>query len=161
MKVLHSLSLAFSLLTPLTTAHIPPNITALPVVAPGLDFLYTMLVECDDSLYRMPVPYGTRAAIPIVGGEFTGPRLKGHVLNLGADWGLTDPRTGIFSPDTRYQLQTDDGAFIYIRTSGSAQPGGELHLRVLFETGYTKYYWLNNVVGESFFLFGGGVSFVG
>ncbi|RMZ71403.1 UPF0311 domain-containing [Pyrenophora seminiperda CCB06] len=105
-----------------------------------------MLANCSQGLYEMPVPHGLRTAIPIVGGEFTGPRLNGRVLNLGADWGLTDPRTGIFSADTRYQLQTYDGAYIYIRTSGADQPGGESHLRVIFETGDRRYYWLNSVI---------------
>jgi hypothetical protein len=33
-----------------------------------------------------------------------------------------------------------------LQTSGPAQPGGGLQLRVLFETGDKDYYWLNNVV---------------
>ena len=67
------------------------------------------------------------------------------MLNLGADWGLVD-KDGVFSADTRYQLQTDDGANIFIRTSGPAQTDGRLHLRLVFETGSSKYYWLNNIV---------------
>ena len=69
----------------------------------------------------------------------------GKVLNLGADWGLVD-KDGLFSADTRYQLQTDDGANIFIKTSGPAQADGYLHLRVVFETGSATYYWLNNIV---------------
>lgn len=67
-------------------------------------------------------------------------------MNLGADWGLTDPQTGIFSADTRYNFRTHDGANILLQTSGPAQPEGGLQLRVLFETGDKDYYWLNNVV---------------
>jgi hypothetical protein len=67
-------------------------------------------------------------------------------LNLGADWGVTDPQTGIFSADTRYNFRTHDGANILLQTSGPAQPEGGLQLRVLFETGDKDYYWLNNVV---------------
>lgn len=70
----------------------------------------------------------------------------GEILNLGADWGLTDPQTGIFSADTRYNLRTHDGANILLQTSGPAQPEGGLQLRVVFETGDKDYYWLNNVV---------------
>jgi hypothetical protein len=69
----------------------------------------------------------------------------GKVLNLGADWGLID-KDGTFSADTRYQLQTDDGAHIFIRTSGPAQADGKLHLRMEFETGNADYYWLNKIV---------------
>lgn len=66
-------------------------------------------------------------------------------MNLGADWGLTD-RNGTFSADTRYQLQTDDGAHIFIRTNGPTQSDGRIHLHLNFETGSAKYYWLNNIV---------------
>ncbi|KAF9693716.1 hypothetical protein EKO04_008104 [Ascochyta lentis] len=88
---------------------------------------------------------GLRTAIPIVGGNFSGPRLTGEILDLGADWGLTDPQTGLFTADTRYNLQTDDGANIYIQTSGTRQLDGKLHLRLVLETGDKKYYWLNYV----------------
>nr|OQO28423.1 hypothetical protein B0A51_03097 [Rachicladosporium sp. CCFEE 5018] len=91
-------------------------------------------------------PRGIRTTIPIVGGNVTGPRINGKILDVGADWGLTDPSTGIFSADTRYNVQTDDGANIFLQTSGPAQPNGNLHLRLVFETGDLKYYWLNNIV---------------
>jgi len=70
----------------------------------------------------------------------------GEILDVGADWGVTDPQTGIFSADTRYNFQTHDGANIFLQTSGPAQPNGDLQLRALFETGDKDYYWLNNVV---------------
>ena len=47
-------------------------------VAPGLTFLYTSLVECQNGLYKGPPgPRGIRTAIPILGGNVTGPRIKG------------------------------------------------------------------------------------
>jgi hypothetical protein len=47
-------------------------------VAPGLTFLYTSLVECQNGLYAGPPgPRGIRTAIPILGGNVTGPRIKG------------------------------------------------------------------------------------
>ena len=70
----------------------------------------------------------------------------GKILDVGADWGLTDPQTGIFHADTRYNFQTHDGANIFLQTSGPAQPNGGLQLRGLFETGDKEYYWLNNIV---------------
>lgn len=57
-----------------------------------------------------------------------------------------DNATSVFSADTRYNLVTDDGANIFIQTSGPKQPDGPLHLRILFETGHPAYYWLNNIV---------------
>ncbi|KAK6436875.1 hypothetical protein LTR95_006932 [Oleoguttula sp. CCFEE 5521] len=114
--------------------------------APGLEYLYTAYVECLNNIYNSQGPRGIRTAIPIVGGNVTGPRINGKILDVGADWGLTDPATGIFSADTRYNVQTDDGANIFLQTSGPAQPNGNLHLRLVFETGDLNYYWLNNIV---------------
>lgn len=119
------------------------NLTA--PVPPSLEHLYTAFAHCEPGIFTKQTPKGLRTAIPIVGGNFTGPRMSGKILNLGADWGLTDPQTGVFSADTRYNLQTDDGADIYIQTSGAAQPDGKLHLRLVFETGDKDYYWLNFV----------------
>ncbi|KAK5798435.1 hypothetical protein VI817_004725 [Penicillium citrinum] len=114
---------------------------------PNLQFLYTAYVECNENLMtEIAGPHGIRKSIPIVGGNFTGPRLSGKILDVGADWGLIDPRTNIFSADTRYNLRTDDGADIYIRTSGPKGPDGHLHLRLIFETASPKYYWMNNIL---------------
>lgn len=66
-------------------------------------------------------------------------------MNVGADWSLTDAK-GTFSPDTRYQLKTNDGANIFITTNGPGQTDGTSHLRVVFETGSATYWWLNNIV---------------
>ncbi|KAF7718953.1 Uncharacterized protein PECH_006297 [Penicillium ucsense] len=114
---------------------------------PKLSFLYTLFAECkSDLMHPGTGPHGIRAAIPIIGGNFSGPHLSGKVLNVGADWGLTDPRTKIFSADTRYNLRTDDGADIFVQTSGPQVPDGHLHLRMIFETASPKYYWLNNIL---------------
>lgn len=113
--------------------------------APGLEYLYTAFVDCEPRIFTTQTSKGLRTAIPIIGGNFTGPRVTGKILDLGADWGLTDPQTGLFTADTRYNLQTDDGANIYIQTSGSRHPDGNLHLRLIFETGDKDYYWLNYV----------------
>lgn len=80
--------------------------------------------------------------------------LTGKILDVGADWGTTDPRTNVFSADTRYNLQTNDGANIFIRTEGPKSPSGQLHLRLIFETGSEKYYWMNNIAGKYAFISG-------
>ncbi|GAB1317014.1 Scytalone dehydratase [Madurella fahalii] len=123
--------------------------------APGLTFLYSLNCTLGTPLTVGGGPHGNRVVIPIVGGSFSGPRLSGKVLDLGADWGLVD-RNGTFSADTRYQLQTDDGAHIFIRTSGPAQSDGRLHLRLVFETGSAEYYWLNNIVAVGILSSGNG-----
>lgn len=53
--------------------------------------------------------------VPIVGGTVTG-RIAGRVLNLGADWQTVHP--GHAELDTRYAIETHDGATIDIRNFG-------------------------------------------
>lgn len=55
--------------------------------------------------------------IPIIGGTVTGERLSGKVMNLGADW-QTIYDTGFAELDTRYGIETDDGAVIDVRNFG-------------------------------------------
>ncbi|KEY73872.1 hypothetical protein S7711_06082 [Stachybotrys chartarum IBT 7711] len=113
--------------------------------APGLTFLYSLNCTLGASVNVGAGPRGSRTVIPITGGTFTGPRLTGRVLNIGADWSWTDGR-GTFNADTRYQLQTNDGANIFIQTSGPGQSNGRIYLRGIFETGSDRYWWLNNVI---------------
>ncbi|KAF2848034.1 hypothetical protein T440DRAFT_470619 [Plenodomus tracheiphilus IPT5] len=139
MHALRPLAMAYALFSTSITCIDSPT-------TPGLSHLYTAIADCKAGIFTTQSPKGIRTSIPIVGGNFTGPRLKGQILNLGADWGTTDPQTGIFAPDTRYQLQTDNGANIYVQTSGAMQPDKTVHLRAVFETGDKEYYWLNNIV---------------
>src|SRR6059036_3697627 len=64
------------------------------------------------------VPHGTRRTVPITGGDFDGPRLRGSVLPGGsADW-LLLRADGVLELDLRVTLRTDDGALISMRSFG-------------------------------------------
>lgn len=54
-----------------------PVVTAATPQPPELSYLYTAFVYCKGSLMNEDGPRGIRRAIPIVGGNFTGPRLSG------------------------------------------------------------------------------------
>ncbi|KAF1834131.1 hypothetical protein BDW02DRAFT_589183 [Decorospora gaudefroyi] len=114
---------------------------------PKMELIYSMDAKLGDRFSLGPVPNGQeRIVIPIVGGTFKGPRMCGKILNLGADWRLTDAN-GQFRPDARYNIQTDDGTYIYVRTEG-LPPGedGRTMLRGKFETATNgTYAWLNDV----------------
>jgi hypothetical protein len=70
----------------------------------------------------------------------------GKVLNIGADWLLVDAR-GNARPDTRYNIQTDDGTYIYVQTQGPTLGDGRIMLQGKFETSANgTYAWLNDVV---------------
>lgn len=90
-----------------------------------------------------------RVVVPVSGGTFEGPRLKGTVVGPGGDWIIRRP-DGSSVLDVRIILQTDDGQKIYMTHRGiSYTPkDGEQYWRIVpvFETGAEKYVWINNVV---------------
>jgi len=109
---------------------------------------------------------GKRRIIPITGGTFEGPGIKGKILNNGADWQLVK-KEGVAIIDTRYLLQTDDGALIYLQTKGYRYGPPEImaklaagetvdpslyYFRVTmqFETSASKYDYLNRAIGIAF-----------
>ncbi|WP_119421968.1 DUF3237 domain-containing protein [Desertibaculum subflavum] len=61
-------------------------------------------------------PMGERRLVPILGGHFRG-RLTGKVLPGGADWQILRS-DGFADIDARYQLETDDGHRIEVRSRG-------------------------------------------
>ncbi|KAL4913361.1 hypothetical protein BDW62DRAFT_192653 [Aspergillus aurantiobrunneus] len=54
-----------------------PAVAVANPAPPELSYLYTAFVHCKGTLMDEDGPRGTRRAIPIVGGNFTGPRLSG------------------------------------------------------------------------------------
>jgi hypothetical protein len=90
-----------------------------------------------------------RVVVPVSGGTFNGPKLKGTVVGPGGDWIIRRP-DGSSVLDVRILLQTDDNQKIYMTYRGiSYTPqGGTQYWRIVpvFETGADKYVWLNNIV---------------
>lgn len=69
-----------ALQTLLTSFTLPTAISASTAPSPpDLSFLYTAYVQCESTLMNSPGPHGIRHTIPIVGGNFTGPRLSGTI----------------------------------------------------------------------------------
>jgi hypothetical protein len=56
---------------------------------------------------------GVRRIIPITGGTFEGPNIKGEVLPIGADW-QTVRTNGDTELNARYLLKTNDGHLIQV-----------------------------------------------
>ena len=105
---------------------------------------------------------GQRRIIPIVGGTVKGPALNGRILNLGADW-QTIWGNGVAELDTRYAIETADGATIEIRNYGyrhgpaevlAAIARGEdvapdsyyMRTHARLETGDPRYDWVNRTL---------------
>jgi len=100
---------------------------------------------------------GHRRVIPITGGTFHGPAIRGTVLAGGADWNLTR-RDGGSSVEADYYLRTDDGVTIRIHNQGvtgdgsrrSAAEGNEtffMYTIPSFEApASSRYDWMNRAL---------------
>ncbi|KAK3367909.1 hypothetical protein B0H63DRAFT_379075, partial [Podospora didyma] len=130
---------------------------AKPPCPPALKHLATLNITLAPPIPVGPGPRGIRNIYTITGGDFKGASLSGTIPPFGGDWGLTDPSTGVFSADTRFQFHTSDGADIFVFTNGPQQPEGVLHVRVAFETGHPTYYWLNNIAAVGIVEIGPGI----
>jgi hypothetical protein len=107
-------------------------------------------------------PHGIRTIVPVSGGDFEGPQLRGKILPGGADW-LLLRSDGVLELDLRITLETDDHALIDMRFQGlrhgppdviaalgrgEVVDGASYYFRTLprFETAAEKYSFLNRVI---------------
>jgi hypothetical protein len=81
--------------------------------APGLEFAMMVTAEIGDAMPLGASPSGERRIIPITGGKFEGPRLKGTILPGGED-AQFDRSDGVTVFEARYWLKADDGAVIKV-----------------------------------------------
>jgi hypothetical protein len=108
------------------------------------------------------VPHGVRIIVPVTGGDFDGPRLRGRILPGGGDW-LLLRSDDVLELDLRITLETDDHALIYMTFQGlrhgppdaiAALGRGEAvdpvsyYFRTVprFETSSEKYAFLNRMI---------------
>ena len=124
--------------------------------------LMTVRIAADPAQKLGTVPHGTRSIVPVTGGDFEGPRLRGRILPGGSDW-LLLRSDGVLELDLRITLETDDHALIYMTFQGlrhgppeafAAAGRGEVvdpasyYFRTLprFETSAEKYTFLNRII---------------
>lgn len=105
-------------------------------------------------------PEGIRFNLLVTGGEVRGPKIKGKVRPVGADW-FTIRKDGVGLLDVRTTIETDDGALIYNSYQGVAELGGDGYQRFLDRslpsrtplraasrmiTSHPDYLWLNRLL---------------
>ena len=130
-----------------------------------------LVQECSfTAMLKPPVPIGAgpigmRMYYDVSGGDVTGERLRGTILG-GGEWALIGP-DGFLRVDVRLQVETHDGAYIYIQyvgllglndavqraleTSGGTDYGDQYFFtNPRMETGDPRYAWVNTTffVGE-------------
>lgn len=77
------------------------------------EFMWDAKVKIGNTINVGESKRGVRRVIPITGGSFSGPKIKGEVLPGGEDWQLVRP-DGDTELYARYLLKTDDGHVIQI-----------------------------------------------
>ncbi len=102
--------LAFSAGAPAAAQEAPPE--------PGLELLYRSVVSLGEAIDVGKTARGHRRIIPITGGTFEGPDMRGEILPMGWDWQL-DVEGGCTQIIADYFLRTDDGVVINVVNSGA------------------------------------------
>ena len=132
------------------------------IAAPKLEHITDLRVDLAPIREMGPGRAGHRRIIQITGGTMQGPHLNGRILNLGADW-QTIWADGTAELDTRYGLETDDGAVIEIINYGYRHGPEDVVARIAagdevdpaeyymrtharLETGDTRYDWVNRTL---------------
>ncbi len=88
--------------------------TQLP--APQLTRVYRLDATLGDLQELGPVAAGERRIVPLTGGTFSGPGMRGTLLpGASADWQIV-LADGTALGDIRYTLQTDGGDLLYVRS---------------------------------------------
>lgn len=124
-----------------------------PKETPELEFALQLKVTLGEAFSIDNTQHGRRTVIPITGGTFEGPQLKGTIINGGADYQLNaENRTEL---EAIYCIKTDDGIYIHVRNRGIIANGKDANGNPTF---YFKaapqfeapadsiYGWLNNAL---------------
>ena len=84
---------------------------------PELQLLFEARGVLDASIVVGETPAGLKRVVPILGGEFAGPRIRGTIVAGGADWQYVraDEVTVV---EARYLLRTDDDVLIEVHNRG-------------------------------------------
>jgi hypothetical protein len=126
---------------------------------PKLTHAMTLRVQVGPPMEFGEVPRGRRRVIPILGGTFEGPTVRGKVLSGGADWQIVRG-DGLAELDTRYALQTDRGSLVYIQNAGIRHAPPDVTRKLLagdpsqvyfktvpaFETSAPELQWLTRAI---------------
>ena len=125
-----------------------------PKDTPQLEFALQLKVTLGQAFSIENTQHGRRTVIPITGGTFEGPGIKGTIINGGADYQLANAQ-GRTELEAIYCIKTDDGVYIHVRNRGiiasgqdaDGKPSFYFRAAPQFEApADSKYGWLNNAL---------------
>ena len=126
-----------------------------PQNTPQLEFALQLKVTLGEAYTCGETQHGQRTIIPITGGTFEGPNIKGTIINGGADYQLNNKATGRTELEAIYCIKTDDGVNIHVRNRGIINSGKDEQGNPTFyfkaapqfeAPADSKYAWLNNAI---------------
>ena len=142
----------FMALLTVFTLHVSAQVTP-PTEVPELEFALQLKVTLGEAFGIDNTQHGRRTVIPVTGGTFEGPNIKGTIVNGGADYQLnTEGRTEL---EAIYCIKTDDGIYIHVRNRGIIATGKDADGKPTFyfraapqfeAPADSKYGWLNNAL---------------
>jgi hypothetical protein len=143
---------AASVLSPEALAapgYVPPMANTVPLTLPRTEFVYEAVCDLEPTLTLGDSPLGERRMVPIAGGTFEGPNIRGKVLPGGADRQLLR-KDGVHVLNALYELQTEDGAVITVNNHVlvDEQPGRPRYAFSTLDITAPEgpYAWLNRAV---------------
>ncbi|MBO9519055.1 MAG: DUF3237 domain-containing protein [Porphyrobacter sp.] len=134
----------------LTLAGLSSGLAAFPALAqeaPTLEFVFEETVTLGEVTVPGDTALGGRIIIPITGGTFEGPAIKGTIVPGGWDYQLRRA-DGCNEVKADYFLKTDDGVVINVVNTGvicTGEGGAMKPVRThpVFEAPRGKYEWLS------------------
>ena len=148
-KILTSMLLMLTFAITVSAQDVTPKDT------PQLEFVMQLKVTLGEVYTVGETPHGKRVVIPITGGTFEGPLLKGTILNGGADYQLASSDGKRTELEAIYSIKTDDGTYIHVRNRGiiandkdaEGHPTFYFKAAPQFEAPFdSPYAWLNNAI---------------
>ncbi len=126
-----------------------------PKSTPQLEFALQLKVTLGETYTIDNTQHGKRIVIPITGGIFEGPKIKGTIVNGGADFQLANEALNRTELEAIYSIKTDDGIYIHVRNRGIIHNGKDENGNPTFyfkaapqfeAPADGKYAWLNNAL---------------
>lgn len=148
MKRLLFMTLLTAIMLQVSAQNNPPKQT------PELEFALQLKVTLGQAFSIENTQHGHRTVIPITGGTFEGPGIKGTIINGGADYQLANAQ-GRTELEAIYCIKTDDGVYIHVRNRGIIASGKDADGKPTFyfraapqfeAPADSKYGWLNDAL---------------
>jgi hypothetical protein len=126
-----------------------------PKDTPQMEFALQLKVTLGDAYSCGETQHGRRTIIPITGGTFEGPHIKGTIINGGADYQIANTAINRTELEAIYCIKTDDGIIIHVRNRGIISNGKDAEGNSTFyfkaapqfeAPADSKYAWLNNAL---------------